>query len=35
MKDKQDKLRHVGKEDGDKVGGVLGRFVTHNTKQAL
>lgn len=32
MIDKQDKLRGVGQDQSDKVGGVLGRFVSHNTK---
>ena len=33
MKDKQDKLRGIGQEQGDKFGGgILGRFVSHNTK---
>ena len=35
MQERQDKLKGVGLVDGEKVGGILGRYVTHNTKQAL
>jgi hypothetical protein len=35
MKDRQDKLKGMGANDAEKVGGILGRYMTHNTQQVL
>ena len=35
MQDRQDRLKAGGANDLKGIGGVLGRYVTHNTKQTL
>jgi hypothetical protein len=35
MQDRQDKLKGIGGDAQGALGGVLGRYVTHNSKQAL
>lgn len=35
MQDRQDRLKGTGAIDAKSIGGVLGRYVQHNTKQQL